>query len=81
MINIIQAIKLLSLENQSIIYIKDRHRKSQVKVISIKQLQEKIDLKNNYVYKITTKFSLEDGEFLGFIFILDSSIYNKLSLF
>ena len=81
MISIAKALKLLSLENHISIYIKDRHIASQGKLISIKQLREKIDLKNNYVYKIHTKFSLEDGDFLGFEFVVDSSIYNKFSFF
>ena len=81
MISITKAFRLLSLENYISIYIKDRYSESRPKLISIKKLREKIDLKNNYVYKISTKFSLEDGEFLGFVFVVDSSIYNQFSFF
>lgn len=81
MISIAKALKLLSLENHIFIYIKDKHSVSRGKLISIKHLREKIDLKNNYVYKISTKFSLEDGDFLGFMFVVDSSVYNKFPFF
>ena len=82
MVTIRQAINLLGIKRHTVIFIQKRsdNAASIRKTVTIKKLCDRLDIKHSFVYKIETVFDFS-GSFIGFCFILDNDIYDKIPLF